>query len=300
MGGFAKLAAFGLLGAFTVYGVLEFAGGDWRSALGYWQGKLPVLPAVLALAAADVALEALAALWVYGRFGVRAFDRYGAAACLSLRAGLLLPAQLARVIRPDALTRLGKGTFSTCLKAEGATFLLDTISVAALTAGLLAWRWQPLVAPVAAVAVVLGSLAAARFLSGWLADTRFGLPTDFWWRRSTFAIIGIEACAWIAHGVAFWLLIRGLSAAVTVVDVTLATALASTVGAGSGAPGGVGVTDGLLGASLRWMEVSAEHLAFAVGGFRLATFWLWVPVGWGALVLTRRAQPQPSQQRATP
>jgi hypothetical protein len=294
----ANLAGFGLLAAFTVYGVLEFASGNWRSALGYWEGQLPVLPAVLALAAADVAFEALAVLCAYARFGVRAFDRQGAVACLSIRAGLLLPAQLGRVIRPDALARLGKGAIASCLKAEGAAFVLDTLSVVALVAGLLAWRWQPLAAPLVAVAVVAAALGAGRFFSGWLAGTRFELPADFWWRWSTFGIVALEGLAWITHGMAFWLLVRGLSASVTAVDATLATAGASLLGAGSGAPGGVGVIDGLLGASLRWMDVPAEHLAFAVGGFRLATFWLWIPVGWGALALTRRV-PRPVLEVAT-
>ena len=29
-------------------------------------------------------------------------------------------------------------------------------------------------------------------------------------------------------------------------------------------------------------------MALAVLGFRLASFWLWIPIGWVALVLTRR------------
>jgi hypothetical protein len=36
------------------------------------------------------------------------------------------------------------------------------------------------------------------------------------------------------------------------------------------------------------MDVPAEHMALVVLGFRLATFWLWIPIGWIALVLTRR------------
>jgi uncharacterized membrane protein YbhN (UPF0104 family) len=65
------------------------------------------------------------------------------------------------------------------------------------------------------------------------------------------------------------------------------------LGASSGAPGGVGVTDGLLGASLRWMDVPLEHLALVVLGFRLATFWIWIPLGWVALGVLRRAPGAP-------
>ena len=95
----SRSAAFALLAVLTAYGVFEFARGDWEGAVAYWRNHARVLPWVLALAVLDVAFEALAAMWVYTRFGVRAFDRWGAAACLSMRAGMLLPAQLSRVSR---------------------------------------------------------------------------------------------------------------------------------------------------------------------------------------------------------
>ena len=38
------------------------------------------------------------------------------------------------------------------------------------------------------------------------------------------------------------------------------------------------------------MKIPSEHLVVAVGGFRLVTFWLWLPIGWVALgMLKRRA-----------
>ena len=73
----SRIAAFVLLGVVTAYGVYQFAGGEWRVALESWRGRISVLPVVLALAALDVGLEAFAAMWVYERFGVRAFDIRG-------------------------------------------------------------------------------------------------------------------------------------------------------------------------------------------------------------------------------
>lgn len=285
----ARLLAFALLAALTAYGVWAFATGDWRAALDAWSGRLSVLPWVLALAVLDVGLEAVAAMWVYESFGVRAFDARGAAACLSMRAGLLLPAQLTRVLRPDAFVRLGRGSARACLEAEAATFALDALSVVTLVAAALAWRVWPPASPLAAGVVVAAGLAAGAYLSRWLRDTRFALPEGFWRRRSSVGVVALEAGAWLAHGIAFWLLVRGLPGDPSATNAVLASALASVAGAGSGVPGGVGVTDGLLGASLRWMSVPIEHLAVVVLGFRLATFWLWIPVGWVALAFTRRS-----------
>jgi hypothetical protein len=290
----SRVAAFALLGAVTAYGVYQFAGGEWRVALESWRGRLTVLPVVVALAALDVVLEAFAAMWVYERFGVRAFDVRGALASVAVRAGLLLPAQLNRLIRPDGFARLGRGELTRCLEAEGATFALDTLSVLALIAGLFAWRWSGVAGPAAALAVAVGGLAAGRFASGWLKGTRFALPAEFWWRPSTLGIVGVEACSWLSYGVAFWVLVRGLPGGVGPVEAILGSSLASVVGSISGSPGGVGVTDGVLGASLHWMQVPAEHMALVVLGFRLASFWLWIPLGWIALVLTRRAGTDPS------
>ena len=87
-----------------------------------------------------------------------------------------------------------------CLEAEGATFVLDTLSVLALMAGLVAWRWNPIAGPAVFIAVAVVGLAAGRFASGWLEGTRFALPAEFWWRPSTLGIVAVEASCWLAHG----------------------------------------------------------------------------------------------------
>jgi len=297
MKSFAKLAGLLLLAAVTAYGLHEFATGDWRSALGYWREKLWILPAVLGLAALDVLFEALAALGVYRRFGVRALDRQGAAACLAMRAGLLLPAQLARLIRPDAIVRQKGVPVAVAMKAEGATFLLDALAVAALVAALVTWRFLPWAAPVVAILFVAGALCAAHLCSGWLEGTRLDMPKGFWLHRGTLGIVGLECAAWVAHGAAFALLVQGLASGITFGDSIVVASVASVIGAGSGAPAGVGVTDGLLGASLGLMEVPPEQLALTVGGFRLATTFAWIPIGWAALVVTWRVAPAASAEQ---
>jgi len=58
-------------------------------------------------------------------------------------------------------------------------------------------------------------------------------------------------------------------------------------------PGGIGATEGILGASLRLRSVPMEHLAIAIAAFRLITFWIWIPLGWLALAVVNRRISRP-------
>lgn len=284
----ARFGAFVVLGLVTALGIYNFTTGDWQSAASFWRQKLPVLPLVAALAVLDVALEALGWMWVYERLGVRAFDRLGIATYLSGRAGLLLPAQLGRLIRPDGMARLGRGDLPHCLKAEAVAFVLDSTSVFALLAGLLAWRVHPLAAPVAALAVIGVSLYIGERLTQLVAGTRLELPKAFWLRWKSLVIVLIESLGWAAHGAALYIVVYGLPGHPTLWESLFYAPASAVLGVATGLPGGIGATEGFLGASLRLMSIPGEHLFVAVAAFRLLTFWAWLPIGWIALASLRR------------
>lgn len=284
----ARSWALVLLAAVTIYGVYQFITGDWEAAAGFWSGKLSVIPLVVALAVLDVVLESVGWMWVYERLGMRAFDSGGVLAYLAGRAGLLLPVQLGRLIRPDAMLRLERGGLRRCLKAEAVAFLLDSTSVVALLAALLAYTISPLAAPLAALAVIIVLLFLGDQLTNYLTGTRLELPPAFWWRWSTLAIIVVEMAGWAAHGIALFLVISGLPGEARLWDALFYGPASSVLGVATGLPGGIGATEGFLGASMRIMSIPSEHLVLAVGAFRLITFWLWLPIGWVALGMLRR------------
>lgn len=291
----ARPFAFAVLAAVTVYGVYQFARGDMASALDYWRGKLWLLPLVTLLAAFDIVFEGGAWMWVSARFGVRAADLGGLTACVASRAGLLLPAQLGRLIRPDAMARMGRAPLDRCLKVEAVTFALDVLSVVALLVGIAAGRVHPLVGVAAGAGVVAVALGLGHGLADLVSGTRLELPRGFWWSWRTVGAVVLEMGGWVVHGLALWLLIRGLSDSVTPGAAVFFSAASSVLGVGTGLPGGVGAIEGLLGAALAWMKVPPEHLAFAVGGFRAASFWVWVPIGWLALLRLRRFSHPPAR-----
>jgi uncharacterized membrane protein YbhN (UPF0104 family) len=286
----ARIAAFVLLAVFTFYGIYSTFSGDFAEMKGFWAGKLGLLPWLLALALFDVILEWVAWVWVYERFGMRARGATGARVFLAAHAGLFLPAQLGRLIRPDAMVRLGRGTMAKGMKAEAAVFVIDALAVFALLAGVAAWLIHPLLTPLAAALVIVACLSLGNLIAERLAGTPLGLPRAFWWSTPTVAIVLIEMLGWTTHGFSFYLLVRDLPGSIGIWDSLFFAPAAAVLGVGSGLPGGIGATEGMLGAALRFADVPATVLPSVVGGFRLVTFWIWIPIGWFALASTRRRQ----------
>jgi uncharacterized membrane protein YbhN (UPF0104 family) len=277
-----------VLAVVTVYGLRETAIGDGAAVARYWHTARPLLPLFFALTVLDVVLECVAWMWVFDRFGLRVRDAVGLRVFVAGNAGRLMPAQLGRLIRPDAMARLGRGSLAQCCKAEASVFVLDAVSVVALLAAVIAWWIHPLLAPVAGAGVIAVSLYLGDRLAERLAGSPLGLPAGFWWSWSSAAIAVIELLGWTAHGVAFYVLVSELPGTVGLWDALLFAPLSAVLGVGSGLPGGLGATEGLLGISLRIGAVPAAHLAPVLGAFRLATFWIWIPIGWAALALVRR------------
>jgi uncharacterized membrane protein YbhN (UPF0104 family) len=284
----ARFIGFLLLAGITVYGIREFLAGDWPAVTEYWLGKYPLLLLILVLALLDMTLEAFAWQWAYERFSLRARDLRGFGVALSANAGLLLPAQLGRLIRPDDMVKLGRGSLAECAKAEATVFVFDALSVVSLLAGVVAWRIHPLLTPLTISLVIATSLFLGNRVAERLAGTKLGLPHHFWWSWQSVAIVIIQMTGWVANAIAFYVLVSGLPGNFTLWDALFIAPASSVLGLGTGMPGGIGATEGLLGSALRFNEVPAEHLALVVGAFRVVTFWIRLPIGWLALTLARR------------
>jgi uncharacterized membrane protein YbhN (UPF0104 family) len=272
----------------SIHGVREFMAGDSTALTAFWDQRFSILPLVVLFAALDVMIEMVGWMWVYQRFGMRAFDGTGAGVALSGKAGLLLPAQLGRLVRPDLVFRLGRGTIAQSLKAEAVVFVLDSASVVALLAGLLAFRFRPLLAPLAVLAVIGVSLAVGNRIARVLSDTRLELPAGFWWSWQTVAIVLVQASGWMAHGMAFYMVARMLPGDFGAWQALFLAPASAVLGIGSGLPGGIGATEFLLGVSLGSHGVPQADLAVGVAAFRIVTFWALLPVGWIALVWSLR------------
>lgn len=290
---FARLTAFVLLAVVTLWGVYSFMTGDWSTVIAYWRENMAIIPLLIGFSLLDVLLEAVAWMWVYHRFQIRALDKGGFVTYLSGRAGLLLPAQLGRLIRPDAMRKLKRAPLADCLKAEAVVFVLDAISVIALLGGLFVYRLYPLAAVPAAIAAIGVAVFLGNRFAGMLTHTRMNMPAAFWWAWPTIFIIGIDMAGWIAHGLALHVVVVDMPGDMTLWDSLFVGPGSAVLGVSTGLPGGIGATEGIIGTALSLRSVPMEHLAIAIAAFRLITFWMWIPIGWLALAVVNRRISRP-------
>jgi hypothetical protein len=288
LGRHTRLIALIILATVTVWGLRELAAGDWEAVVHYWRGSPLILPVALLWSVVEVVLEGCAWMWVYTRLGVPVRSAAGFAAYLSGRAGLLLPAQLGRLVRPDSVSSIGRAPLKTCLKAEAVAFVIDVASVVALLAALLAFRIHPLAAPVALLGVLVGVAGLGDWFTGRLLHRALRFPPGFWWRWQTGATLLLQMSAWIAYGMVLWTMVGRLPSDLTPWDAIFYSSGSSLLGVSTGLPAGIGATEVLLGVSLRFEELGADFMVMVIAAFRVVTLWIWIPIGWLALAWVRR------------
>ncbi|HEO70476.1 MAG TPA: hypothetical protein ENN80_04380, partial [Candidatus Hydrogenedentes bacterium] len=200
-----RAIAFLVLIVVTVYGVSVFLRGDWRASLAYWEDKGWVLLTALALHASNVAIDAFLWRYVLGQFGVRVPAKLTVPVFVAGLAGLLLPMQLGRFIRSEAVSRLGMGPLRAAVKAELVFLFLCTAAAGILFVSVVGYAMHPALTPVAA----LGSTAAILFLAErvfvLLAKTPVTLPKGYWLRPDTFLVTLLAAAGWVINATCLYL-----------------------------------------------------------------------------------------------
>ncbi len=297
---YSRYAAFLLLAVISAYAAYRVATGEWQEVADFWARHADIILLLILISTIDVALEGIAWAWVYHRFDITAFDRIGFLSFVAGRAGLPMPAQLGRLIRPDAMVKHHRAPPMHALKAEAVVFVLDAISVVTLLGGLIVYRLIPWATPFAMAAAIAVALLLGNTATVILTRTSLHLPRNFWWTWSTLWIILIMMFGWLAHGLALFVVVQDLPGSVTLWDSLFFAPGTAVLGVATGLPGGIGATEGLLGASLKIRSVPTEHLAIAIAAFRLVTFWMWVPIGWLAIAVLKRISVTTGRRREAP
>ncbi len=286
---YRRTTAFCILGAATCFGVWQlFRGDDWREALDFWSGRWGVLGLALCLQAVDVLLDGILWLWVLDSLGIRPGLRRGLSIFLAGFAGILMPAQLGRLLRPEEIARLGMGRFGDAVRAEVLLLAMSGTAAAAVMAGALVhWLHPWLALPVTAV-VVFGMFGVANLVFDRVYPLRVLLPEGYLRRPRVVVMAFMAVPGWLLNSVCLHLLVRDNMPGATVWQALFVAPSNMIVGAVSGLPGGIGAVETYLGAALRVLEMPGAHLALAVASFRLVTFWLWLPLGWLAFIIVSR------------
>jgi len=285
----ARLVGFLLLAGVTAYFLYEFAVSDWPHAVATWKGRGWALGLAVPLNFVGIACDYCAWRWCYARFNLHPAGGMSIPLYFSVYAAQLVPMQLGRLIRPDAAVRLELGRLGKAVQAEAVLFYLDVTALGAAIAGTFCMLLVPWGTPV----VVLGAIALALVLAHGVAErvagTRLALPTAFWLRWQNLAIVALRMIDWFILGVILYTLVWNLPGDLDLLRTCFFVLVSSFIGSGTGIPGGLGATEGVLGWLLTLAELPAAHLAIAVGVFRIVTFWLQLPLGWLALLRVNHA-----------
>lgn len=101
----------------------------------------------------------------------------------------------------------------------------------------------------------------------------------------------LSVIAWLAECLAFYLILLGVSAEISLLECVFIYSFSSVIGAVSMMPGGMGTTEATMMALLVLLSVAAPAASFAVILTRVSTLWLAVAIGLVFLMLfTRNAR----------
>jgi len=137
---------------------------------------------------------------------------------------------------------------------------------------------------------------AALWLASWvwplLPLSARAFPGETLRKPAVLAVSCLTPLGWILNSLVLHLVIRESAPPYALWQVIFLPPSYMFAAAASGVPGGVGVVETLLGATLvRWISLPDAHVLLAVAAFRLITFWVWVGVGWLALLRVLRWPP---------
>lgn len=287
-----RLAAFLLLMLVTFVGFRTLMGGNWQEAMVQWRGRSSVFVFAVVLRLIDLSMDFGLWIWVMRTFRIKLGWRRGFLVYLSAGAGILLPAQLGRFIRSDALARMGVASLADAAKAEVLFLFLSMVGAIALLCGSMAYTIMPLSSVPTTILTVCAVCFLVKPISWVLRYIGIEFPVDFLrWDRAV-AIGLIAAFGWFLNGIMLYLLLRGLPGDVQLWQATFIVPSNMLAGVLTGLPGGIGAVEGLMGISLGFLQVPSSHLTLAVGAFRLLTFWMWLPAGWVAFLWVNRIIPK--------
>ncbi len=269
----------------TGYGIYVLVTHDWQDITGFWLTRRRLLLAGFALATLDVCTDGLVWNGILRQYGIRLSPARGLLLFLSGYAGHFMPVQLGRFFRATELSRLYSVPLVTATKAEITLLAFIMITSVAVFCGAFLWPWLFLVT--LAVPLILTALAlfALRILFQWIPKLSLQLPEGYLQRPSTLLLCLLTGIGWFINGFILYLIFREVTETLQLHHSIMIMTSNLFIGVVSGLPGGVGITESYIGGMMYWLSTPPEHLVIAVAAFRILTFWLWIPIGWVALLL---------------
>lgn len=277
-----------LIAGITCYGVYVFFSSDWKEVTVYWWNRKELLLVCFLLSACDVTTDGIIWTNVLRQHNIRLGVHRGLLLFLSGYAAYLMPVQLGRFFRATELSRIYGVPMKTSITTEITLLCFIVASNISIFFSALISRWflpAGLLLPFVMIPVML---MVAQGVYNWIPRLLLDIPTGYWIKPFTMFLCLLSSLGWIINGILLFLFFRDITEGLHLYQTIMVATANLFVGASSGLPGGMGITETFIGSALYWLSAPPEHLVIAVVAFRIATFWVWIPIGWIALVLNGR------------
>lgn len=275
-----------ILLSLTLYGILTFHNESWEKFLEILYNKKGVFLLVLGFRIFDWMLDYIVWRFVLSFYSVSVSFMSSVLIYLTQGAGILLPAQLGRVLRGYVLSKKLNVSLDLSLIVEGYMLFLvfnGAFFIFLIFLGIYAnmrlviWTVAFLILTVVWILVKYGE----EFLVRWFP----GVPKVRNGYISYMLLCILCGIGWAINGLIFYYLVQGSGIELFYAETQLMLLGSIFISAISGIPGGVGILEAALGVSLHWLNVKIPEIIVVVGAFRLITLGLWIPIGWIALIL---------------
>lgn len=204
---------------------------------------------------------------------------------LSQGAGVILPAQLGRALRSYVLTKTTDVSISKAIIIE--IFYLLCVGVGAFLVIFtsLGFYAHSFVLPIILCLLMLLFFPyLLKVLKPLLSKWNIYLSDES--LNPYFIILLCIGCSmgWAINGLIFYLLLGGKESGLYLSQVQMIILGNLFIATCSGIPGGMGLIETTIGVSLHWLHVQLPEIILVIALFRVITFWIWIPVGWFALI----------------
>lgn len=278
-----QLMTIAVLTALTLWGGRVWLAELRETGSAFWRGHAGVLVLIGLLQAVDICLDGAVWWGLLRASGYRIAASRAGLIFLAGYAGLLAPVQLGRLVRPIELNRLEGVPAGVGVAVEVLLLAFSGVAGIVVMGASLLWPRFGVISPALALLGLTGMALICRY------SPLLDLVTAWWipglrQHPALWAVVLVTPAGWLLNGFSLWLVSGRKGAGVPLWELFAVAPSNMVIGALSGMPGGVGAVEAWLGALLSILGTSTATLVNEILLFRLMTFWIWIPVGWLALL----------------
>lgn len=268
----------------TVLGIRGLFQEDWRSAINLVWSRCGWVALALLIRIIDWMLDFLLWRYMVSQYRIKVDVLESIWMYFTQGAGIILPAQLGRILRAWVLCKKKSVSLLTAVSLE--LFFLACVFVGGMIV---------IMVSLGTMSGYFLSLCALSFVGLTCFALVLKLPIFDMFKKkiifpeikplSIFLFCLLASVGWFLNGLIFYFILGVSDSTLSLSQVQVLVLGNLFVGILSGIPGGIGLVETTLSISLHWLNVNTIEMIVSVFLFRIITFWLWIPLGWLALFM---------------